>query len=377
MSRRDILHHTSATSLDGLENAMTPFRSFVASTPSLASLDKPLPPVPAMSSRTSSVYSDDNLVESSSSSSQDEWAPPDQLYARPLQASSRPSRLPAARHLSEQTGVSRWSTRDLPRPTAVDQTWAASARRETRMPASLAIAREQRPRIDQRSMCGPPAAGSMATAIRSRETSHHGPQAEPLDHRMLPPPLTFRRSVSADRPLSHFSMDSDDEVDEEAAPRGSLLSHLVLPLSRRSSRRPSDGSVGPTPEPETSQRCLFSPPVSSKRPRLDAARKEKRGMQQHFASMYLRRSKQGAATSPIPQGATILTSSARKPYGPDTPHPSKRTPTEPLVSPSHRAVFAVRRGAAQFKLAMQRATRSRAERRREEVRQKIRLVEEE
>lgn len=167
--------------------------------------------------------------------------------------------------------------------------------------------------------------------------------------------------------MSHFSIDSEDK-EARATTRDSFFSYL----SRLSSPRRLDGvksTSATAPRRSRSSTAETSP---------------------HPTDPAMGRKKGRAVWSPIPfaavlrsgqalvRGKVILPNNARRPSGPDTPHPARYAVDWPSRSPTGRALASVQRGALELRNGLDKARRkvaaTGAERKHIELKKKIRLI---
>ncbi|KAI9679939.1 MAG: hypothetical protein M1817_004954 [Caeruleum heppii] len=212
----------SSTSLVGMEKPIPSFKEFAARNPSVRT-DKPLPPAP---SPASSVYS---LEESPTSHQEGCTTMPSPALLRPT--------------------VFRSSTSDLPRSKSLLLRPTATLRKslDTTQPSRIRGADMETPPVqgDYNGLISHTRSAQLVPAeLRGDLQSCHcqsslvyeqgiGSDSHSVDYTLIPCPLLLRKTTEPDRPMSRFSMNSDDSTDEAFDLKASLLSHLRKPFSPR------------------------------------------------------------------------------------------------------------------------------------------------
>ncbi|KAI9758681.1 MAG: hypothetical protein M4579_002929 [Chaenotheca gracillima] len=201
------------------------------------------------------------------------------------------------------------------------------------------------------------------------------------DMKLVPPPLDFHKDSFVERPMSHFSMSSDDDEENGGSLRGSVF-HWI----RSSTVPPQDSRTVEKQPPAKRKRPLFSPKLSPRlinkklRANNAAVYPEQKGTSSYqFITLpcWKRTEKKGSASgkgkSKARPNAVIVPTSERRPSGPDTPHP-----TNALHMVGSRAAHKMQRGMVSLKQAMTKAKRnmrrSAAERRRSDLRRNIKII---
>ena len=313
--------------------------------------------------RSSSIYSNDDPLDPCSHPylTPEEASFSHQMYEQAEQSAST-SKLPSSRPFFVQQP--RLCAQSSHERSGAEDAFSESVVRESSQPTSPIHTRTNSTRTESNLRCN-------STSLPERRAIDELAQAEeqhsPIEEKLMPPPLVLRKSSLSNRPTSRFSMDSDEDWGSDT--RSSFLSTFRKPSSSKVYQVTESNGDGR----RSRKRPLFSP-LSIPNKFTASTDGEDEASSCRFMSRYLR-PKQGAADSPIPRGARILPTSARRPSGPDTPHPHQANGFQSPQSPTARAKSAMQRRASQLKAVVQKAKRtclrSPSERRRHQLRQHV------
>ena len=365
----------------------TPANS-INSTKPFSPLDKALPDLPQLSSRCSSVYSVDTplaeLPTEKSPAAGELFHP---LYQQATGDDSSSSQLPAEASIqvdkpAAASTVSLCGERSLYNQDSPGK----SSPRSVDQPAQLARTVTIRVlRAPTKKAVRPSSTIVRTPSTHSQTASWPAPtdRYSNYDFKLLPPPSRLSQS---ERPVSRFSLNSDDEDGSE--PGKSRTSSFLSQLSRRCSSWDAENNPIRRADPTSRKRRpiwspLFSPKTTHKRGRLEAGKGKLSSVCHRFTNAYRRRARMGAASSPVGADAVLLSNSARSCAGPSTPFPmrqvSHRLPSP--TTPKQRAVATLQEGVSTLRFAIGKARvkciPTPTERRKQRTKKAIRVLVEE
>ncbi|KAI9845833.1 MAG: hypothetical protein M1837_004513 [Sclerophora amabilis] len=375
---------SSFSSLPRTEKLIQPRPNFAGRTSFVQSLDKPLPPIPRRTSRSSNVSPQESLLDAYSLTSRTGPTLPAAIYLQPVVASSSTSRLlPRRPSLCRKANHSSICVREPSRndgevdapsyqgPHCTQEATPRTLKLGKVMMHARDFARESKifgrwPLKGGVQEISP--VSSDFPGLQDQKEVEVSPvndffESKNSSRKLAPPPLFFEENS---RPQSHFSHNSEDYEDGKQSLKGSVFQHFRRPLSP--TRAIAFAGEHSTPK---RKRPLFSPLLSprflNKRSRPNIKAKHGWG-KKSFPWV-----KQGMTMPTTSQDAVLLPNSERSPSGPDTPHP-----TNALHMIGSKAVQKVQMRMASLKLAMRKARtevkRSTADKRRSELRKKITIL---
>ena len=364
-------------------------RSAAADAVSLSYVRRPLPALPRPSSRSSSIYSEVPSPEKPTRKQRpSDTDLPEQIYLQPTRFYSSASNLPVQKLIFyEQQQGSTSSSLAKSRPMAdaavvagpegrikkrKELVYTVPAIQNASSPGSGAYrqgiqgdsGRAHGPRVTPRAYTRQPSAPS-GVAILQRQPSSETQERRGGASPTMPSP---RRDSQGLRPISRFSMDSDERGGFRSSARNSLLSYLSKLSSHKRPRREliSSGAGKRSSETTTS-----TTQATENRPATSQGKSRAAWSRLSLASLL--QPGQG-----LVGGSSIVPHRAKRQSAPHTPQHSQAITSPSSQSPINRAITSMQRGATELKSGMTKArtkvTTSRAERRRAALKAKIRVV---